>query len=214
MTPTLYVILGFVLLGVLIGLIWRLSSHRHTLPCPSWLGWMVEMDNPFTETNRAHVITGYLGLEPAMKVLDAGCGPGRLTLPLAQAVGPQGEVLAMDIQDGMLARVREKVAAAGLQNVQYLQARLGEGKLPQAYYDRAVLVTVLGEIPDQVAALKELYAALKPGSLLSVTEVIFDPHFQRRESVLRVAGEAGFREKNFFGRQLAYTMHFQKPAVV
>jgi ubiquinone/menaquinone biosynthesis C-methylase UbiE len=172
---------------------------------------MVEMDNPFTETNRAHVITDYLGLEPVMKVLDAGCGPGRLTLPLAQAVGPQGEVLAMDIQDGMLARVREKVAAAGLQNVQYLQAGLGEGKLPQAHYDRAVLVTVLGEIPDQVAALKELYAALKPGGLLSVTEVIFDPHFQRRESVLRVAGEAGFREKNFFGRQLAYTMHFQKP---
>lgn len=145
-----------------------------------------------------------------MTVLDAGCGPGRLTLPLAQAVGPQGQVLALDVQAEMLARVREKVQAAGLQNVQYLQGGLGEGKLPQAHFDRAVLVTVLGEIPDQVTALKEIYGVLKPGGVLSVTEVIFDPHFQRRETVLQAARAAGFKEKNLFGRSLAYTLHLEK----
>lgn len=212
MTPTPYIVFGLVGLGIVIGLIWRMSSHRHTLPCPSWLGWMIELDNPFTKANRARVIIGYLGLGPAMKVLDAGCGTGRLTLPAAEAVGPRGEVLAMDIQDGMLARVREKVQSASLQNVQYLQAGLGDGKLSQAYFDRALLVTVLGEIPDQVSALKEIYAALKPGGILSVTEIIFDPHFQRRELVLRAVDKAGFREKNFFGRRLAYTLHLEKPA--
>ena len=212
MTPILYVAFGFLGLGILIGLVWRIFSRRHELPCPSWLGWMVELDNPFTKTNRAHVIIGYLGLAPGMKVLDAGCGPGRLTLPAAEAVGQQGEVQAMDIQDEMLTRVREKVQIAGLQNVQYLQAGLGDGKLMRAYFDQALLVTVLGEIPDQLSALKEIYAALKPGGILSVTEVIFDPHFQRRESVLCVAGQAGFREKNFFGRRLAYTLHLEKPA--
>ena len=55
------------------------------------------MDNPFTKVNRAQTIVGLLGLAPGMKVLDAGCGPGRLTLPLAKTVGPQGEVLALDI---------------------------------------------------------------------------------------------------------------------
>ena len=168
------------------------------------------MDNPYTEVNRARVIVGHLGLAPAMKVFDAGCGPRRLTLPLAEAVGQRGEVLEMDIQDGMLARVREKVEAASLQNVKYLQAGLGDGKLPSATFDRALLVTVLGEIPDQVTALKEIHAALKLGGILSVTEVIFDPHFQRREVVLRVAQVAGFREKNFFGRKLAYTLHLEK----
>jgi SAM-dependent methyltransferase len=209
MIPT-YLILGLLALVVPIAVVWRLASRRHELPCPSWLGWMVEMDNPFTKANRAHTIIEYLALAPSMKVLDAGCGPGRLTLPAAQAVGPEGEVLALDVQEEMLARVREKAEEAGLANVRYLRAELGDGELPSSYFDRALLVTVLGEIPDQAAALKEIHGALKPDGILSVTEVIFDPHFQGRESVLRVAGEAGFTEKGFFGRKLAYTMHLQK----
>ncbi len=76
-----------------------------------------------------------------------------------------------------------------------------------------MLVSVLGEIPHQVAALQELYAALKPGGILSITEVIFDPHFQSRERVGRFLETIGFREKRFLlsaaggagraGRQLA-----------
>jgi ubiquinone/menaquinone biosynthesis C-methylase UbiE len=204
----LYIVLGLIVLGIIVGLIWR----RDALPCPTWLSWMVEMDNPFTAVNRARVIVGLLDLSPGMRVLDAGCGPGRLTLPLAETVGQQGEVTALDLQDGMLARVRAKVQAAGLQNVKFLHAGLGDGKLPPAYFDRALLVTVLGEIPDKASALKEIYHALKPGGNLSVTEVIFDPHFQVREAVLKIAGAAGFKEKNFFGRKLAYTIHLQKPA--
>lgn len=208
MSTILYFLLGLIVAIVIASLIWR----RDALPCPTWLGWMVEMDNPFTKVNRARVIVGLLELAPGMKVLDAGCGPGRLTLPLAETVGPQGEVTALDIQEGMLGRVRAKVNAAGLQNVQFLQAGLGEGKLAKAYYDRVVLVTVLGEIPDPVTALKEIYNALKPGGILSVTEVIFDPHFQRRATVLRLAEKVGFKEKNFFGKPLAYTMHLEKSA--
>jgi SAM-dependent methyltransferase len=213
MNPILYLVLGTIALG-LIGILWRLFSRRQELPCPSWLGWMVEMDNPFTEVNRARTIVGLLELAPGMKALDAGCGPGRLTLPLAEAVGPGGEVTALDIQAGMLAQAREKVGAAGLENVQYIQAGLGEGKLLQGYFDRAVLVTVLGEIPDQLAALKEIQGSLKPGGILSVTEVIFDPHFQSRETVSRLAQAAGFKEKDFYGKSLAYTMHFRKPVTV
>ena len=210
MTPIFYVAIGFLALGVLTSLVWRVFSRRQELPCPSWLGWMVELDNPFTKANRARVIIGHLGLTPGMKVLDAGCGPGRLTLPVAEAVGPQGEVLAMDIQAEMLVRVREKAQMADLENVQYLRAGLGDGKLICGFFDRALLVTVLGEIPDQLLALKEIFAALKPGGILLVTEVIFDPHFQSREAVAHAAKEIGFKEKDFFGRSLAYTMHFEK----
>lgn len=204
-------ILIFVAAGLaLVGLIWRLYSRRREIPCPTWLVWMVEADNPFTRVNRASTIIQLLDVKSGMKVLDAGCGPGRLTLPLVEAVGPQGSVTALDLQEGMLSRVREKVQNAGLQNVELLQAGLGGGKLPQSCFDRALLVTVLGEIPDQQAALKEIHSALKPDGILSVTEVIFDPHFQRRETILRLAQAAGFREKNFFGKKLAYTMHLVK----
>jgi len=206
----LSIVSGIVILIAVVSLVWRLISNRRSLPCPSWLGWMVEMDNPFTKTNRANVIIDLLGLQPGMKVLDAGCGPGRLAIPTAQAIGSQGELTALDLQAGMLARVQEKAGAAELSNIRFMQAGLGEGKLEEAYYDRAMLVTVLGEIPEQEAALHEIYRALKPGGVLSVTEVIFDPHFQSRESVQRVAGKVGFREAGFFGKRLAYTMHFEK----
>lgn len=208
--PNLSIISSIVILIVVLTLVWRFISNRRSLPCPSWLSWMVEMDNPFTKTNRASVIIDLLGLQPGMKVLDAGCGPGRLAIPAAKAIGSQGELTALDIQAGMLARVQEKARTAGLSNIRLMQVELGKGKLEMAYYDRAMLVTVLGEIPEQEAALQEIYQALKPGGILSVTEVIFDPHFQSRESVQRVAGRVGFREAGFFGKRLAYTMHFEK----
>ena len=208
--PNLSAMFFIVILIAVVFLVWRLISNRRSLPCPSWLGWMVEMDNPFTETNRTSVIIGLLGLQPGMKVLDAGCGPGRLAIPAAQALGSQGELTALDLQSGMLARAQEKASAAELSNIRFVQTGLGEGKLEKAYYDRAMLVTVLGEIPEQEAALQEIYQALKPGGILSVTEVIFDPDFQSRESVQRVAGKVGFRKTGFFGKRLAYTMHFEK----
>ena len=208
--PNRSIISGILILIVALPLVWRLLSNRRSLPCPSWLGWMVEMDNPFTKTNRASVIIDLLGLQPGMKVLDAGCGPGRLAIPAAETIGPRGELTALDLQAGMLARVQQKASAAGLSNICFMQGDLGKGTLQEASYDRAMLVTVLGEIPEQEAALQEIYQALKPGGILSVTEVIFDPHFQSRRTVQRVAGNVGFREAGFFGKRLAYTIHFEK----
>jgi ubiquinone/menaquinone biosynthesis C-methylase UbiE len=210
MKPRAYVLLGSLGLLLLIGIGWRFASRRHTLPCPAWLRWFVELDNPFTKTNRAAVIIAHLDLEPGMAVLDAGCGPGRLTVPLAERLH-SGEVVAVDLQEGMLERAREKARKANVSNIRFVQAGLGEGKLPRDYFDRAVLVTVLGEIPDQIAALKELCDALKPGGLLSVTEVIFDPHFQSRGKVTRLAEGIGFRGCGFFGSCIAFTLHLQKP---
>lgn len=207
-----YICSGLIALGLLIAFVWRFASRRRSLPCPVWLRWLVELDNPFTETNRASVIIRHLDLQPGMKVLDVGCGPGRLTIPVAERVGPQGAVAAMDIQPGMLRRAQEKAQAANLNNIRFLQVGAGEGKLERSQYDRALLVTVLGEIPDREAALKEIFEALKPGGLLSVTEVIFDPHFQTRGAVLRLAGAVGFREQRFFGNRLAFTLTLEKPS--
>lgn len=192
-------------------ILWRLASRRRSIPCPVWLRWLVELDNPFTKTNRAAFIVETLALSSGMTVLDAGCGPGRLTVPLAKGVGPTGRVVALDIQPGMLDRARTRTEAAGCTNVEFVAAALGDGRIPADHFDRAVLVTVLGEIPDRAAALAELFRALKPGGILAVVEVIFDPHFQSRNTVTGLAVATGFRERTFFGHRLAYVIHFAKP---
>jgi ubiquinone/menaquinone biosynthesis C-methylase UbiE len=202
---------GAIAFFVVVTVVWLFASRRRSLPCPVWLRWLVELDNPFTKTNRAAVIIDHLGLRPGMTVLDLGCGPGRLTVPVAQRVGHEGRVVAVDLQAGMLARAKEKARAANLSNIEFIRAGAGEGQLGHGRFDRALLVTVLGEILDRTGALKEIFDALKPGGLLSVTETVFDPHYQSRQTVTRLAGEVGFREQGFFGNRVAFTLNFEKP---
>jgi ubiquinone/menaquinone biosynthesis C-methylase UbiE len=211
MLPLFYITSGVIVLLGFVALIWRFSSHRSTIPCPTWLGWLVELDNPFLKNNSARQIIQHLALKPGMKVLDFGCGPGRLTIPVAKEIGPGGQVTAFDIQPGMLQRVRDKAQAEHLENIEFIQGSAGEEKLGHNQYDRALLVTVLGEIPDRKAVLAEIYESLKPGGILSVTEVIADPHFQRRKNVTCMAESVGFVETAFFGNRISYTINFEKP---
>lgn len=192
-------------------LLWRFISSRHTLPCPTWLAWMVELDNPFTKTNQTATILSHLELAPGMEVIDIGCGPGRVTIPLAQALNNTGKVTAMDIQAGMLERVKHKASLLGLNNIAFLHAALAPNVLPPNYYDRALLVTVLGEIPDKENALQSIFNTLKPQGILLITEVIFDPHFQHKKKVLKLATKVGFKEKRTFGSSLAFAIQLKKP---
>lgn len=201
-------ILGFPLF---LWVLWRLFSRHYSLPCPSWLGWLINMDNPFTQVTQAATLIQHLDLQPGMTVLDVGCGPGRLAIPVAQKVGPEGRVVAMDIQDGMLQRVQKKAKAANLTNIKCFQEGIGQGKLEQGKFDRVLLVSVLGEVLKQDTALKEIFEALKPDGILSVTETIFDPHFQSRTKVLKLAESIGFKEKCRFGNFIAFTINLCKP---
>jgi len=138
--------------------------------------------------------------------------PARDSLPIAGIVAPHGEVTAVDIQEGMLNQAQERARKADITTVRFLRAGLREGRLEHNYYDRAVMVTVLGEIPDREAVLRELFDALKPGGILLVEETIRDPHFQTHGTVSRLAGAAGFREKDFFGNRFSYTLLLEKPS--
>jgi len=210
MAIKLYVLLTACALFLLVVIVWRLISRRASLPCPSWLAWIVEMENPFPSAYNTHTIVEHLDLQPGMMVLDAGCGPGRLTIPISKEIGPLGKVIAVDIQAGMLERANRKAKVANLTNIQFIQGKLGGTGLGKEQFDRALLVTVLGEIPDRHSALKEIHDALKTGGLLSITEILFDPHYQSRKAILHLASAVGFEEKAFFGNRFSFTLNLEK----
>ena len=187
---------------------WRLVSQRRSLPCPTSLSWL--LDNPFTAGYHSAVLSR-LELSPGLIILDAGCGPGLLTIPIARAVGAQGSVLALDLQPGMIKRVQERATEAGLSNIRFLVAGLGDGRLPESSFDRALLVTVLGEIPDRLAALREIHRSLKPGGFLSMTEVLPDPHYQSSPKTEALAVQAGFQIRNKYGNWFAFTLNVERP---
>lgn len=206
-TKSKYTLAVLVTAGVGV-LIWR-RQHPH-LPCPAALSFLLE--NPvMNRMAGAKALLDRADVSSSMRVLDIGCGPGRITLPAAHRVGPTGEVVALDIQKAMLRRVQKKLDAQNMSNVSLLHAGAGEGKTEPSSFDRAFMVTVLGEIPDKVAALREAFRALKPGGILSITEVIYDPDYQTPNVVRRLAQETGFEVGSKIGSFFAYTMNLVKP---
>jgi hypothetical protein len=69
----------------------------------------------------------------------------------------------------------------------------------------------LGEIPDRKAGLEEIAASLKPGGLLSITEMLPDPHYQTLHTIRQLAHSAGLVESRVFGNKMVYTVNFRKP---
>jgi ubiquinone/menaquinone biosynthesis C-methylase UbiE len=207
----LYAIFAILITLLAIGLSWRWLSKRRQLPCPAWMAWI--LDNPLTAAVAGSQTTlDRLGVLPGECVLDIGCGSGRLSLPAAQRVGPTGEVYALDIQSKMLARLQDRIDKNGVTNIMPHLADITVGcNIPSNQFDRALLVTVLGELPDRLAGLRNVYQALKPGGVLSVTEIFPDPHYQRRSSVLRLCREVGFVPSRFWGTALAFTQNFIRP---
>ncbi len=195
----------FLILGVVLWLV----SHFIPQPCPP--SFIFVLDNPFTAGYHRAVLSR-LEISPGLSVLDAGCGPGLLTIPIARMIGPQGKVFAVDVQEAMLERAKQAAKQVDLNNITFMQTGLGEGKLPVAAFDRALLVTVLGEIPDRPAALREIYTSLKPGGFLSITEILPDPHYQSRSRVKTLAHAAGFQVRNEYGSFFTFTMNVVKPS--
>ncbi len=205
-------IILLVIAALLIGaaLWWRRASRFRSLPCPTWFAWFLE-SSFWANIRRMPPSLGRLDLNPSMRVIDVGCGPGRLTIPVARAIEPDGEVVALDIQEGMLERLRKRADAAGLKNIRPVLGGIGQVEIESNSFDRALLVTVLGEIPDREAALREIYRILNLGGILSITEIFPDPHYQTRSTVRTLCEAAGFQLAKEFGHVLAFTINWVKP---
>jgi SAM-dependent methyltransferase len=178
-------------------------------PCPASLSWLV--DNPLRRCYMSPVL-GRIGIQPGERVLELGPGPGAFTLDAARRVGSEGRLIAVDIQEEMIAQVAQRVREAGLANVETHVASAHALPLDDGSVDRAFLITVLPEIPEPGRALAELHRVLRPGGVLSITEEFYDPDYLFLPETIRLVEAAGFHLEEHFGNILVYTANFRKVA--
>jgi SAM-dependent methyltransferase len=108
------------------------------------------------------------GLRPGERVLDVCCGSGASALPAAEAVGPSGRVLAVDVAEPLLALGREKARQAGYAHLEFRHADLRDVAEP-AGFDAVLCVFGIFFLPDMAAGLRMLWSRVRPGGRMLVT---------------------------------------------
>ena len=175
---------------------WR----SHPSACPYSQRFWVEAPHPFITRER---LREALEPQPGEHLLEVGPGTGYYSLPVAEWIGPQGSLDILDLQQEMLDHTLRRAGALA-ERMQGTQGDATQLPYPDGIFDAAVLVTVLGEVPDQEAALRELARVLKPDGRLVVGELAGDPHVVFPRALERRAGAAGLRVEHRDGTPLGY----------
>jgi SAM-dependent methyltransferase len=120
-----------------------------------------------TAENSAAYLLGRL--EPGMRLLDVGCGPGTITTDLAARVAP-GPVIGIDREPGVIAEAQLLLDAAAPADVEFRTGDVYALEFPSASFDVAHAHQVLRHLTDPVAALSELRRVLRPEGILAVRD--------------------------------------------
>ncbi len=197
---------------VVISVAWRLLSKQWSLPCPTILAWSLE--NPLAQKlNRTAVTLDRIGFTPGQRILEFGPGPGRLLIPAAERVLPGGEAVGVDLQPGMIERLKRNATRKGVSNLRAIQGDATAPVVEEGSFDVVVMSCALGEILDRAGVIRQAYRALRPGGRLSVSEMFGDPHYQSKATVERLAHEAGFETEAVLGGRMIFTANFRKPVL-
>jgi len=137
-------------------------------------------------------------------VLEVGPGTGYYAIPAAGWIGPDGRLDVFDVQPEMLEHTMRRAAAAGLDNVHPTRGDARSLPYEDAAFDAAYLVTVLGEIPDQEQALRELRRIVRPEGRVVVGELWGDPHVVTAGRLRERAVAAGLRWERRVGPAVGY----------
>jgi ubiquinone/menaquinone biosynthesis C-methylase UbiE len=182
---------------------WR----KNPSACPYNQRFWVQAPHPGITRKRLLEI---LAPQPGERLLEVGPGTGYYSLDVAERLDG-GTLSVFDIQQEMLDHVLRRATDRGIRNI---EPRLGDARATgyeEAGFDGAYLVTVLGEIPDQDAALRELARIVRPGGRLVVGELFGDPHMVTLRKLRARAEPLGLKFERRIGTPLAYFARFRKP---
>lgn len=131
------------------------------------------------ELERLRSFAGHFRLQPGERVLDAGCGSGRLIPVVCERIGPDGSLVELDFAPGMLEIGRSKPHGA---NVTFMLADAHAIPAPDGDFDKVIALALLPHLGDKARALKEFYRVLKTGGSLVIA------HQMGREALDRLHG--------------------------
>jgi ubiquinone/menaquinone biosynthesis C-methylase UbiE len=174
---------------------WRANPSA----CPYSQRFWVEAPHPLITRAR---LREALDPQPGERLLEVGPGTGYYTLPVAQWIAPDGMLDVLDVQQEMLDHTLSEAAHAGVSNIAPTCGDVRSTPYPDGAFDGAFLVTVLGEVPDQEAALRELRRIVRPGGRVVVGEIFVDPHFVTPGALRSRAEAAGLRTERVMGGRL------------
>ena len=109
------------------------------------------------------------GVEPGSRVLDVAAGYGEPSLTAARAAGPEGSVVATDISAEMITFGRERAAAAGLGNVEFVESDAASLEFPEGSFDAALSRWGIIFDPDGEAAATRIRGFLEPGARIAIS---------------------------------------------
>jgi len=137
---------------------------------------------------QVNTVVQYFGERPeAPRILDLGCGPGVSTFALGERIGPDAEIVGIDLASQMIKRARAHHQAdfAHLSGLRFEVADATELPFADHSFDVAVGHSFLYLIPDRVAVLREVRRVLAPGGTL----VLMEPN---RDGSLLAAARSSF----------------------
>lgn len=130
-------------------------------------------------------------IKEGMVVLDVGCGPGFFSVDIAGMVGKSGRVIACDLQDGMLQKLRKKVEGTELEKRITLHKcekdRLGLSDV----VDFVLAFYVIHEIPNQEGFFREIQSILRPNGEVLIVEPPFHASKKEFDETIRIARDIG-----------------------
>jgi len=142
--------------------------------------------------NPQKILSPYV--KEGMKVLDVGCGPGFFSIELAKMVGTNGKVYAVDLQEGMLQKLQEKIKGTELEKrITLHKCEVDKIGLTENI-DFVLTFYVVHEIPDQDKLFTEIETLLKPNGQILIVEPPFHVSKSAFENTIQKAKAVGFAE--------------------